>query len=219
MCVRGGKIPRPWQRIGRGKLVPCKKSGQLTLNPKVATMHALLTLAHILVCVFLIMVVLLQTGKGQDLASAFGGGASQTVFGSAGGASALTKATSLAAILFMVTSLGLAIMSSQSKSTMETIPTSEPAAPFQKAPPFQEGELPAEDPLAPATSPESAVEQDRAPAGTSQEGNIPDQDPANQPQPAQQPVGGSTLEEDPYGPPIPFGPAEEKPAENSSNRE
>ena len=55
-------------------------------------MYVLLTIVHILVCVFLSLVVLLQSGKGQDLASSFGGGSSQTVFGSAGPATALSRA-------------------------------------------------------------------------------------------------------------------------------
>ena len=70
----------------------------------------LITIVHVLVCFFLILVVLAQTGKGQDLASAFGGTGSQTAFGARGTASLLSKITAGAAILFMVTSLSLSYL-------------------------------------------------------------------------------------------------------------
>ena len=70
-------------------------------------MTILLTVVHIIVCLFLILVVLAQQGKGQDLASAFGGGGSQTTFGARGTATLLSKVTTVAAVLFMLTSLGL----------------------------------------------------------------------------------------------------------------
>ena len=65
---------------------------------------------HIVICVFLIIVVLLQSGKAADLAGAFGGMGSQTVFGPRGTATILSKATTIAAALFMVTSLVLVIL-------------------------------------------------------------------------------------------------------------
>jgi preprotein translocase subunit SecG len=77
-------------------------------------MYILLTIVHILVCVFLVIVVLLQSGKAADLAGAFGGMGSQTAFGPRGSATVLSKATTGAAILFMVTSFSLAIMASRS---------------------------------------------------------------------------------------------------------
>ncbi len=70
----------------------------------------LITIVHVLVSLFLILVVLAQTGKGQDLASAFGGTGSQTAFGARGTASLLSKITAGAAILFMVTSLSLSYL-------------------------------------------------------------------------------------------------------------
>ena len=73
---------------------------------------------HVLACIFLIAVVLLQTGKGADMGAVFGGGSSDTVFGSSGAGNFLTKLTTGVAILFMVTSLvmtyGLARQTSQS---------------------------------------------------------------------------------------------------------
>ena len=71
-----------------------------------------ISIIHILVCVFLILIVLLQTGKGADIGAAFGGGSSQTLFGSAGPGGFLTKITTGVAIIFMITSIGLAYFSS-----------------------------------------------------------------------------------------------------------
>ena len=74
----------------------------------------LLTALHVLVCFFLIIVVLLQSGKAADLAGAFGGMGSQTVFGPRGTATVLSKATEVAAALFMITALSLAILYNRS---------------------------------------------------------------------------------------------------------
>jgi preprotein translocase subunit SecG len=72
-------------------------------------MYVLLLSLHILVAVALIGVVLLQSGKGADIGAAFGGGSSQTVFGGRGATTLLHKITTVAAILFMLTSLGLTL--------------------------------------------------------------------------------------------------------------
>ncbi|MBZ5639565.1 MAG: preprotein translocase subunit SecG [Acidobacteriia bacterium] len=92
---------------------------------------------HIIVAVFLILVVLLQTGKRADLAGAFGGGGSQTVFGARGAATFLSKATTISAIIFMLTSLALSVMSSPSegrgKSVLSDVKPA-PAAPAQPGP-------------------------------------------------------------------------------------
>jgi preprotein translocase subunit SecG len=74
-------------------------------------MSILLIIVHVVVCVALIMIVLLQTGKGADMGAAFGGGSSQTLFGSTGASTFLSKATTVAAVVFMLTSLTLAYMS------------------------------------------------------------------------------------------------------------
>src|SRR5712692_8319293 len=76
-------------------------------------MVILITVVHVIVCFFLAIVVLLQSGKAADLAGAFGGMGSQTVFGPRGSATVLSKATTLAAALFMVTSLSLSIISTR----------------------------------------------------------------------------------------------------------
>ena len=76
-------------------------------------MTILLTIVHVVVCVFLVIVVLLQSGKAADLAGAFGGMGSQTAFGPRGAATVLSKATTIAAGLFMVTSLSLSILATR----------------------------------------------------------------------------------------------------------
>jgi len=76
-------------------------------------MVILLTIVHVIICVFLVIVVLLQSGKAADLAGAFGGMGSQTAFGPRGGATLLSRATTVAAALFMVTSLTLAILATR----------------------------------------------------------------------------------------------------------
>jgi preprotein translocase subunit SecG len=75
-------------------------------------MITIFIIIHIIVCIALIMIVLLQTGKGADMGAAFGGGSSQTLFGSTGAGSFLGKLTTAAAIIFMLTSLVLAYISS-----------------------------------------------------------------------------------------------------------
>ncbi len=77
---------------------------------------------HIMACLFLIAVVLLQQGKGQDLASAFGGGGTQTAFGPRGSANVLTRATTILAAVFMVTSLALTVLRPGSSSVLDKIP-------------------------------------------------------------------------------------------------
>ena len=84
-------------------------------------MMILLTIIHVLVCVFLVIVVLLQSGKAADLAGAFGGMGSQTAFGPRGAATVLSKATTIAAGLFMVTSLSLAIMATKNAGTSSSV--------------------------------------------------------------------------------------------------
>ncbi|HEX9121154.1 MAG TPA: preprotein translocase subunit SecG [Terriglobales bacterium] len=77
----------------------------------------LFTVIHIIVSLFLIIVVLLQSGKSADIAAAFGGMGSQTAFGPRGAATLLSKATTLAAVIFMLTSITLSIFASRRSST------------------------------------------------------------------------------------------------------
>jgi|SRR5579864_9560365 len=76
-------------------------------------MILLITLIHIFVCFFLIIVVLLQSGQSGDIAAAFGGMGSQTAFGPRGAATVLTKATTWCAVIFMLTSITLSITASR----------------------------------------------------------------------------------------------------------
>jgi preprotein translocase subunit SecG len=79
--------------------------------------YTFLTVIHVIVCVFLMLVVLLQAGRGGGIGLAFGGGGgSQSVFGSSGGANFLTKLTAVCAVIFFTNSLALAYLSSQSDS-------------------------------------------------------------------------------------------------------
>ncbi|NWG01774.1 MAG: preprotein translocase subunit SecG [Syntrophaceae bacterium] len=87
---------------------------------------------HILVCLALILIVLLQAGKGAEMGAAFGG-ASQTIFGSAGAMGFLSKLTTVAAIIFMITSLFLTFSSTKRAATVmkeRSAPTS-PAVPSE----------------------------------------------------------------------------------------
>ncbi|MEP6539852.1 MAG: preprotein translocase subunit SecG [Bryobacteraceae bacterium] len=84
-------------------------------------MVILLTIIHVIVCLFLVIVVLLQSGKAADLAGAFGGMGSQTAFGPRGAATVLSKATTVAAALFMVTSLSLAIVTTRRAGTSGSV--------------------------------------------------------------------------------------------------
>jgi len=117
-------------------------------------MSVLLIIIHVFVCVALIMIVLLQTGKGADIGAAFGGGSSQTLFGSSGASTFLSKATTVAAIVFMLTSLTLAYRSSHrsGQSIMNEVQT--PAAP-----PIEQPAESKDNPVMPENAPASASNQ------------------------------------------------------------
>ena len=91
-------------------------------------MMILLVIVHVVVCLFLIGVVLLQQGKSADLAGAFGGQGSQTAFGPRGASNLLTKLTTWSAIIFMLTSIGLTILLSRASgdhSVLSGTPTTQ----------------------------------------------------------------------------------------------
>lgn len=75
-----------------------------------ASLEPLILVFHVLICVFLVVAILLQAGKGADLGAAFGAGSSQSLFGARGAATFLTKLTTVVAILFLATSLTLATL-------------------------------------------------------------------------------------------------------------
>src|SRR6202140_1686621 len=97
-------------------------------------MVILITIVHVIVCVFLAVVVVLQSGKAADLAGGFGGMGSQTVFGPRGSATVLSRATTIAAALFMVTSLSLSIMATRSGHGSATPSLLEGRKPIQAQP-------------------------------------------------------------------------------------
>ena len=97
-------------------------------------MLILLMILHIIVSLFIVGVVLLQQGKSADLAGAFGGQGSQTAFGPRGAANLLTKMTTWAAIIFMVTSISLTVVLSRSngdRSVLSGVKTTQ-SAPAKK---------------------------------------------------------------------------------------
>jgi preprotein translocase subunit SecG len=85
-------------------------------------METALYILHVLVCLAMLPIILLQSGKGGGVSAVFGGGGSGTVFGSRGASNFLTKMTTGAAIVFMCTSMGLSYISSQSRSVVPATP-------------------------------------------------------------------------------------------------
>ena len=82
-------------------------------------MNTFLVVLHVMACAVLVLVVLLQRGKGSDVGAALGGGGSNTVFGSRGAGNFLTKLTTASAVIFMSTSLSLAYMGNQSSNPLD----------------------------------------------------------------------------------------------------
>src|ERR1035437_1878449 len=134
-------------------------------------MYILLLFVHVIVCLFLIIVVLLQSGKAADLAGAFGGMGSQTAFGPRGSATLLSQATTISAVIFMVTSLSLSILATRSAglgtSVLETgSKTSVPKknAPVQVPVTIPGQQAPAGSTTVPIQMPPAAQQQTPAPA-------------------------------------------------------
>jgi preprotein translocase subunit SecG len=94
----------------------------------------LITIIHVVVCAFLIAVVLLQSGKSADIAAAFGGMGSQTAFGTRTAATVLTKATTWAAVIFMLTSITLSVYASRQGARSRSVLGSTSSAPAKSAP-------------------------------------------------------------------------------------
>ena len=133
-------------------------------------MTTILIIIHILVCLFLIGIVLLQHGKGADVGATFGG-SSQSLFGTEGPVPLLNKITTLAAIVFMGTSISLAYISANNSTS--TVMENVQVAPLQTLPPL---ELPV-DSNAPVTipAPEQTVEPTSAPQEMPVEKSVPQQ--------------------------------------------
>ncbi|HEV8661266.1 MAG TPA: preprotein translocase subunit SecG [Thermoanaerobaculia bacterium] len=95
-------------------------------------MVALLVVLHIIVSLFLILVVLIQQGKGADLAGAFGGGGSQTAFGARGATTLLHKLTTAFFILFVITSMALAVLQARPRGSVMGGTKAAPTAPAKR---------------------------------------------------------------------------------------
>src|SRR5580704_12185979 len=113
-------------RLGHYHLAATGRPGSLTRRVAVSytggtSMYALVMTIHVVVCIFLIIVVLLQSGKAADLAGAFGGMGSQTAFGPRGSATLLSQVTTASAIVFMITSLSLSILATRGASGAQTV--------------------------------------------------------------------------------------------------
>ena len=130
-------------------------------------MFTALLVVDVITCVALVGLILLQHGKGADVGAAFGSGASQTVFGSQGSASFLTRSTAVLAVVFFTASLGLAYLSGQQskgKGVVEHLaPVTAPADKPALAPQTDLPALPAQ-PAAPAA--ESKTPEKSAPGQT-----------------------------------------------------
>src|SRR6202012_2821896 len=109
-------LPRPHRGFGRLQSI----------------MVILLVIVHVVVCLFLIGVVLLQQGKSADLAGAFGGQGSQTAFGPRGAANVLTRLTTGSAIIFMLTSIGLTITMSRATTNRSVLSGTTQSTPAHK---------------------------------------------------------------------------------------
>lgn len=113
-------------------------------------METLLTVVHVIACVLMVLLVLLQSGKGAEVSASFGG-SSQTIFGASGGANFFTRFTAVVATIFMITSIGLTMQHSQSKKSVfagSSTPLVEEKAPSQEADsaaPLEEEVTPAQE--------------------------------------------------------------------------
>ena len=159
---------------------------------------------HIVVCVALILIILLQSGKGADIGAVFGGGSSQTVFGSSGATPFLSKVTIVAAVVFMLTSIILTYFSGKGITVQKSIVsgTGGVEAPLQPGTPVPEAgktdataPKPEGGPAQPATSAPAATPAPASPPAT--ETKAPAEPPAAIPAPA--------------APAAPAGPAAESP--------
>lgn len=113
-------------------------------------MTYVLIFLHVFVCIAMIGIVLLQSGKGAEMGASFGAGGSQTVFGASGGNTFMNKLTTGAAIIFMLTSLTLAHLSSSGSSSSIMSSKSAPAKPAPQPTQSAPAQAPAGAPATPA---------------------------------------------------------------------
>lgn len=104
-------------------------------------MNTVVTIVHVTTCLLLVLLVLLQSGKGAEISASLGG-SSNTIFGSSGGANFFTRATQILAAIFMVTSMGLTLLGQSGRKSVfdAAVPTSAPtsAAPASPAEPAKQ---------------------------------------------------------------------------------
>jgi len=124
-------------------------------------MEQIILVVHLLVALTIIGLIMLQQGKGADMGASFGGGGSQTLFGSSGSGNVLTKATGWLVVLFFASSFGLALLATQKSATENELDFDIPVAAEVTAP-FPEQELP-------------VIEED-LPAVLAPEGDLPELD-------------------------------------------
>ncbi|HKD12785.1 MAG TPA: preprotein translocase subunit SecG [Thermoanaerobaculia bacterium] len=138
-------------------------------------LYGLVVVVYVFICFFLILVVLVQQGKGADLAGAFGGGGTQTAFGARGATTLLHKLTTGAFIAFIVLALVLTILQARPKASVvrgaaaapaKAAPAPAPGSPVQKAPAALDQKAPAAAPdqKAPAAAPANPAPANPAPA-------------------------------------------------------
>ena len=113
-------------------------------------MVVLFTVIHVFICLFLIIVVLLQSGQSADIAAAFGGMGSQTAFGTRTAATVLSKATTWATIMFMVTSITLSVFATRHANRSGSVLEGSRPAPAKSAPMQQKPPAPAPQPTTPS---------------------------------------------------------------------
>lgn len=111
-------------------------------------MVVLITIVHVIVCIFLILVVLLQHGQSADIAAAFGGMGSQTAFGTRTAATVLGRATTWAAIIFMLTSITLTSLFARRAYSSGSVLEGSRSAPAKTAP-VQQKPAPEPQPMTP----------------------------------------------------------------------
>src|SRR5688572_10203648 len=128
-------------------------------------LYYLVTALYVFVCFVLLMVILLQQGKGGDMASAFGGGSSQTAFGARGGATLLSKITAVFAGLFMLVALSLAIIGERGDDDTLLRGTPGPAAPAPAPAPATPESTTTPAPTTPESSTTLPAAQPAAPEG------------------------------------------------------
>ena len=109
-------------------------------------MYYAIVAVYVLVCLVLSLVILLQQGRGGDIASAFGGSSSQAAFGARSGATLLTKATSIAAVLFMLFALTLSVIGQRGSGSVVSGTPAPPPATAKPAPPVPAPTTPAPAP-------------------------------------------------------------------------